>query len=122
MFERLKLSVQRQILAEFPSQNNFIASHSHQTICYSPGTAVFEWSHYEVCLQMHHEKSRIFFCSFVAISAFILSINHRRYRHYSILKFFCQQVSQKQCVDLSQTYANIKRFEINQSLNQSREL
>ena len=39
-FERLKLSVQRWILAEFPSQNHFVASHSRRTICFSRSRTV----------------------------------------------------------------------------------
>lgn len=94
------------------SQNNFVPSHLGRTICYSPG--ILEWSHYEVCLQMHHEKSRISFCSFVAIFAFILLIDHQQqYQHmfYSILKFSLSTSFAKKCFDLSQTYANINLFE-----------
>ena len=47
---------------------------------------------YEVCLQTRHNLYEIVtdLCSFVAIFAFILSIDYRQYRHtfYSILKFF----------------------------------
>ena len=57
-------------------------SHSCQTICHSPGHV-----RYEVCLQTHHIWIVMDLCSFVAIFAFILSIE---YWHtvYSILKFF----------------------------------
>ena len=54
-------------------------------MCYSPGHV-----RYEFCLQTYHIWIVTHLCSFVAIFAFILSIDYRQYRHtfYSILKFF----------------------------------
>ena len=61
---------------EFPSQNHFVTSHSRWTICYSPGHV-----RYEFCSQTYHIWIVTHLCSFVAIFAFILSIDYRQYRH-----------------------------------------
>ena len=62
-FKRLKLSVQRQILAKFPSQNNFFASH----LCRTSG-------HIMKFVYKCIVNTAMDLCSFVAIFAFILSL------------------------------------------------
>ena len=59
-----------------PSQNHFVASHSRQTMCYSPGHV-----RYEFCLQTYHIWIVTHLFSFVAIFALKLLIDYRQYRH-----------------------------------------
>ena len=68
-FERLKLSVQRQILAEFPSQNHFIASQTRFER--SVILQVTYVTKFEVCLQKHHLWIVTDLCSFVVIFTFM---------------------------------------------------